>query len=271
MRLFTLGVATLLLATVEIAPTPAMAQQTAQPPTAGAAVWTAPQRRRIILMRHGDVAYFDAAGKPVPDPDKVVLSDKGKAQADAAGAHLKAIGIGKVDMVVSSDLARTIETAERVIAAGGYGGRPAQIPQLREMRNGPSKDIATADLPAALLALTAPRVQGDVRFLGRESVAELHARVGTSIQALLDTKGWDTAVLVLHALVNNAILSKALTGDVVWHGRFDHGPACFSIIDIGADFSDAVVKAVNVCADPGPYGSRQHALESLLGQALKGR
>ena len=68
-----------------------------------------------------------------------------------------------------------------------------------------------------------------------------------------------------------AILSTALTGDAAWYGRFDHGPACFAIIDVGADFSDAVVKAVNVCADPGPYATRLKTLESLLGQALKAR
>ena len=56
---------------------PAHAQTTAVPSAAVSSIWTPPQRRRIILMRHGDVAYFDAAGKPVPDPDKVVLSDKG--------------------------------------------------------------------------------------------------------------------------------------------------------------------------------------------------
>ena len=44
--------------------------------SAATTVWTAPQRRRIILMRHGDVTYFDAQGKPVPDPDKVSLGDK---------------------------------------------------------------------------------------------------------------------------------------------------------------------------------------------------
>ena len=65
--------------------------------------------------------------------------------------------------------------------------------------------------------------------------------------------------------------STALTGDAAYYGRFDHGPGCFAIIDVGADFSDAVIKAVNVCPDPQPYASRLQAMESLLGQALKGR
>jgi broad specificity phosphatase PhoE len=252
---------------------PAISEVSAQDTKVGAAMnaWTAPQRRRIILMRHGDVAYFDAQGKPVPDPDKVSLSDKGKAQADATGAYLKTIGIAKFDRVLSSDLPRTIETAERVLAAAGITGRPTQVEALREMRNGSIKDVATADLPKTLLALDAPRVAGDTRFIGRESVAELQERIAPTIKALLDDKGWDTALLVLHALVNNAILSTALTGDSAYYGRFDYGAGCFAIIDVGENFTDAVVKAVNVCPNPSPYESRLKTLEGLLVQALKGR
>jgi broad specificity phosphatase PhoE len=234
-------------------------------------VWTVPQRRRIILMRHGDVVYFDAQGKPIPDLDKVRLSEKGKAQADATGAYLKNIGFTKFDRVLSSDLPRAVETAERVLAAAGLAGSPTQVEALREMRNGSIKDVATVDLPKTLLALDAPRVAGDTRFIGKESVAELQGRIAPAIEALLDDKGWDTALLVLHTLVNNAILSTALTGDPAYYGRFDPGAGCFSIIDVGADFTDAVVKAVNVCPNPSPYESRLKTMESLLVQALKGR
>jgi broad specificity phosphatase PhoE len=222
-------------------------------------------------MRHGDVAYFDAQGKPVADPDKVVLSDKGKAQADASGAYLKSIGVTKVDRIISSNLPRTIETAERVAAAAGLPGKPTQIEALREMRNGPSKDIATVDLPRELLLLAQHRVPADAQFLRKESVAQLHGRIGPAMQALLDDNGWDTALLVLHAIVNNAILSTALTGEAAYLGRFDHGAGCLAIIDVGADFRDAIVKAVNICPDPGPYASRLQTLESLLAQAMKGR
>jgi broad specificity phosphatase PhoE len=222
-------------------------------------------------MRHGDVAYFDAQGRPVANPDLVMLSDKGKLQADAAGAYLKTMGVVKIDRLISSDLPRTVETAERTLATTGLGGKPTQIEALREMRNGPSKDIATSDLPTELLSIVQPRVSGDTRFLRKESIAELQARIAPPLKVLLDDKTWDTALLVLHALVNNAILSTALTGDTAYYGRFDHGPGCFSIIDVGADFSDAVVKAVNVCPDPGPYTSRLKTIEQLLTQAMKGR
>jgi broad specificity phosphatase PhoE len=272
MRWISKAISAVTLAATMIGP-PAITVAIAQDTNVGAAtsLWTAPQRRRIILMRHGDVAYFDAQGKPVPDPDKVNLSDKGKAQADAAGAYLKTIGITKFDRVLSSDLPRTIETAERVLAAAGIAGKPTEVETLREMRNGSIKDVATADLPKTLLALDSPRVAGDTRFIGRESVAELQGRIAPAIKALLDDKGWDTALLVLHTLVNNAILSEALTGDPAYYGRFDPGAGCFSIIDVGADFTDAVIKAVNLCPDPSPYQSRLKTMESLLTQALKGR
>src|SRR5262245_43130086 len=42
-----------------------------------------PSRRRLYLMRHGDVSYFDAEGRPVR-PDSVPLNENGLQQADAA-------------------------------------------------------------------------------------------------------------------------------------------------------------------------------------------
>jgi broad specificity phosphatase PhoE len=246
----------------------------AQPAATGDNAWNPPQRRRIVLMRHGDVAYFDAQGKPVANSDLVVLSEKGRAQADATGAYLKTIGLGKFDRVISSTLPRTVETAERVMAALGHAEEPIQVDALKEIRIGSSqdiRDIPTAELPWAILGMTDARVSGDQRLLRGESVTELRARIEPALTALLDDKGWDTALLVLHAVVNTAILSHALTGEASYYGRFDQGPGCFSIIDVGADFRDAVIKAVNVCSDPSPYGPRLMALEQILGQALKSR
>ena len=37
-------------------------------------------RRRIYLMRHGAVAYFDGSGRPVP-PDTEPLTEEGRAEA----------------------------------------------------------------------------------------------------------------------------------------------------------------------------------------------
>ena len=44
--------------------------------------------RRIYLMRHGAVAYFDDDGRPVA-PDDVPLTAEGRRQAQAAGELLE--------------------------------------------------------------------------------------------------------------------------------------------------------------------------------------
>ena len=72
-----------------------------------------PVRRRLYLMRHGSVDYFTADGTPVP-PHTVPLNDAGRAQADAAGALFAAAGV-RFDRVLASGLARTVETAQRVL------------------------------------------------------------------------------------------------------------------------------------------------------------
>jgi probable phosphoglycerate mutase len=246
----------------------------AQPTTSNANSWNPPQRRRIVLMRHGDVAYFDAQGKPVVDPDVVVLSEKGRAEADATGAYLKTISLRKFDRVISSTLPRTVETAERVMRVLGQAGEPTEVEALREIRIGSPqdiRDIPTSGLPEAILGMTQARVSGAQSFLRGETIAALQARVFPAVDTLLDDKDWQTALWVLHGGVDLAILSRALTGDASYYGRFDLGPGCFSIIDVGADFRDAVVKAVNVCPDPTPYTQRLDAFEMLLQANLKAR
>jgi probable phosphoglycerate mutase len=225
-------------------------------------------------MRHGDVAYFDAKGQPVADPDKVALSEKGRAEADATGAYLKAIALGNFDRVISSTLPRTVETAERVMRAVGQTGEPTEVEALREIRIGSRdaiRDISAAELPWAILGIAQPSVGADQSFLHGETIAALQARVFPALDALLRDESWHTALLVLHGVVNTAILSHALTGDAAYYGRFDPGAGCFSIIDVGAGFSDAVIKAVNICPDPAPYVPRAHAVEMLLEQNLRAR
>ena len=59
-----------------LSPVGEVGNTSARPTASVADAWNPPQRRRIVLMRHGDVAYFDAQGKPVANSDLVVLSEK---------------------------------------------------------------------------------------------------------------------------------------------------------------------------------------------------
>src|SRR5262249_48949327 len=161
------------------------------------------------------------------------------AEADATGAYLKSIGLRNFDRVISSTLPRTVETAERVMRVLELAGEPTEVEAFREIRIGSSADIRdtpTSELPQVILGMMQHHVSGDQRLLRGESVAALQARVFPAADALLDDKGWQTALWVLHAGVNLALLSRALTGDASYYGRFEPGAGCFSIIDVGADF-----------------------------------
>ncbi|HWH05376.1 MAG TPA: phosphoglycerate mutase family protein, partial [Gaiellaceae bacterium] len=67
-------------------------------------------RRRLYLLRHGDVSYVDEAGEPV-QPETVPLTPRGREQAEAARRALEGVAF---DLVIASDLPRTVETAELV-------------------------------------------------------------------------------------------------------------------------------------------------------------
>ncbi len=85
--------------------------------------------RRLYLMRHGDVSYFDEQGRPAP-PNDVKLTLRGQQQAEAAAQALAGI---EFQRVISSDLPRTIATAETVAGNRGI---------LHERRKGPARDPA---------------------------------------------------------------------------------------------------------------------------------
>src|ERR1043165_10152801 len=88
-----------------------------------------PTRRRLYLMRHGEVNYFEQ-GRPAP-PEGVHLNEQGRTQAAAAAAALADISF---DRAVTSGLPRTDETAAIVL-----GDRSLPViaePELREIRGG---------------------------------------------------------------------------------------------------------------------------------------
>src|SRR4051794_8319590 len=92
------------------------------------------RRRRIFLMRHGAVSYFDAAGKPYL-PETVPLNEAGRDQADAAGHAFATAGV-RFDRVIVSGLPRTVETADRVLAVTGQALELETWPDLCEIRGG---------------------------------------------------------------------------------------------------------------------------------------
>ena len=192
-------------------------------------------RRRIYLMRHGAVAYFDDAGHPVP-PDTVPLTDEGRAQAEAARDLLAGIAF---DRVIASGLPRTMETA--ALAAPGH--EVEAWPDLREIRGDKLSSIPPAELEVAFVHAFRGVVPNEKRFLGGETIGELFDRVVPALDRLLADDTWDTVLLVLHGAVNRAILSHALTGQRMFLGHFEQAAGCVNILDVGDGW---IVRAVNV-------------------------
>ncbi|MFD2272798.1 histidine phosphatase family protein [Undibacterium arcticum] len=83
---------------------------------------------------------------------------------------------------------------------------------------------------------------------------------------------WDTALLVLHGLVNGALISHALTGGKAHLGRLEQQPGCINVLDVGEHHDDWVVRAINVCPDLSAYQStRLLTVEHMLDQVLRSR
>ena len=185
-------------------------------------------------MRHGRVAYFDQ-GKPLR-PESVPLTHEGREQARAAAAALERIHF---DRVITSGLPRTVETA-RVVAPDA---EPESWPELREIESGRLDEIPEDEIERAFVDAWKDVVPEEARFLGGESIGSLLDRVIPAVDRLLADPDWDILLAVLHAGVNRAILSYALTGGRTLLGNLEQSPACINVLDVGEDW---VVRSVNV-------------------------
>jgi broad specificity phosphatase PhoE len=217
-------------------------------------------RRRVYLMRHAAVAYFDA-GRPL-HPDQVPLTAAGREQARAAAAALADV---RFDRVLTSGLSRTLETAELVAP----GAEVESWPELRELEAGRLADVPEHELERAFVGFFEDVVPEDVRFLGGETIGSLFDRVLPALERLLADDAWDVALAVLHGGVNRAILSYALTGGRTFLGNFEQAPACLNVLDVarGSEPGDRggwVVRAVNVTPyDPVHLRGRLTTMEEL--------
>ncbi|HYG89209.1 MAG TPA: histidine phosphatase family protein [Azospirillum sp.] len=203
-------------------------------------------RRRIILMRHAHVAYFDTDGKPL-NPKLAPLTERGRQQARAVALALECVPF---DRVVCSGLPRTKETAE--IVAAGRGLAVEHDAAFLELRPGRFNLIPREEREARYIyGLEGPIAPG-ARFAGGDAFDEVQARVVAALERLLAEPGWTHLLLVAHDCVNRLLLSWACGAGLAAIGNFDQDYGCFSILD--ADVEDGrvvrrLIKAVNVTPD----------------------
>ncbi|MGF6601110.1 broad specificity phosphatase PhoE [Paraburkholderia sp. GAS448] len=235
------------------------------------AAFQLPKRRRIYLMRHGDVTYFDASGRAI-DPETVPLNAAGREQASAAGRVFAGQQV-RFDRVIASGLPRTVETAQRVLAETGQQVELEIQPAWQEIRGGKLGSIPAEDLEAAFLSAFDGIVPEETRFLGGETIGELFDRALPALAALREDSAWDTALLVLHGGVNRALLSHAITaGGRTFFGHLAQATGCINVLDVGAAPRDWVLRAINY-SPPSPLHRdvRNTTMELLYAQFIQYR
>jgi broad specificity phosphatase PhoE len=205
-------------------------------------------------MRHGDVSYVDEAGEPVR-PEGVPLTAEGREQAAAARDALAGIAF---DLVVASDLPRTLETAELVVP----GAKVEPWPELSEWRGGRLDAIPPDELEAQFVGALQVRDEAE-RFLGGESLGEALDRVHPAFERLV-AREWETALAVLHGGVNRILISYALSGERTYFGTFEQAPACINVLDLGTD--GWIVRTVNFVPYEPLHPARETTMELLWEQ-----
>lgn len=222
-------------------------------------------RRRLYLLRHGHVAYYDAEGKPL-NPKLAALTDRGQAEAQAAGALLAGVPL---DRVLCSGLARTRQTAEPVAAPHGL---PVEDhPDFLEIRAGRLSGVPKEQREAAYVYGFEAATE-DGRFAGGDGFAAVRDRVVSGVEVLVRQPGWTHLALVAHDGVNRMLLSWACGAGLSALSAFEQDYGCINIIDIDVTAGRVVrrlIRAVNVTpGNPAKIGLHRSSLEEAFGPLL---
>lgn len=224
--------------------------------------WSPPARRRVYVMRHADVSYFDDASKPVRPAD-VRLTARGHDQAAAAGAALRSVYF---DRVVTSGLPRTLETARLVLGAleAPPAGELVEERDFMEVHAGPLDDIPGDQLEEAFLGAFRAEAPREAAVLGGETIGSLLDRVVPAFERLCAADDWQTLLVVAHGGVNRALLSWAIAGRPCFFGHLEQSPGCINILDEGPGW---LVRGINITPyDPVHDSGRSTTMEENLEQ-----
>lgn len=208
-------------------------------------------RRRVYLLRHGDVSYFDGNGVPCKQ-DEVSLNDDGHRQAKAAADALRD---ARLDRVVVSGLPRTVQTAAYL--RDGRNIEVAVREGLREIEPGRMDDRDPAGFETTFMNALRKQIERDTRFLGGETFGSLLDRVLPAFESLLEDPTWNELAIVAHGGTNRAILCRCLGAELTTFASLEQDPACINVIDV--DESGAfLVRLINFT----PWSPTKHDLRA---------
>jgi len=224
-------------------------------------IFTPRFHRRIYLLRHADVRYFDPTGRPLP-PNEVNLSEDGQRQARLLGRELRDVVF---DRVVTSDLPRTQETAQILLEENASPPPTCEaFSELREIQPGRLADLPPEERQRAFLDAFAASLTFESRFLGGESFGEFFDRVLPCYRRLVGDRSWERLLLVAHGGVNRVLLMQALGLDLDHLDSLEQDPCCLNLLDVD-DRARTLVRLLNhTVQNPIKQGLQMTTMEQLF-------
>ena len=192
---------------------------------------------RLVLVRHGVTAFTEEGrldGRGGHDPS---LSERGRAQAERAAASVAALLDGGPARVVTSSLARAVETGAAIAAALGVS--PQIDADFDEQSFGDWDGALISDLigsaPEELLRF---RQDPDYARPGGETHWQLMERVRDAYERVIGAGG--TAVVATHRKPIMCVLAHVLdlTPEASW--RLAAGPGSLQAIEVWEDGTTSV-------------------------------
>ena len=165
--------------------------------------------RKIYFVRHGQT---DAnLKKQYCGQTDVDLNCKGLKDAVSVAKVLKSASI---DAIISSDMKRTIKTAELI---NQYHQLKIELmPEFREINFGRFENLTFEEIGRKYPEEKEKMIQEKINynFLEGESLTQLHLRVTKAFNKLLEEKTDENLLIVSHGGVIRMILTEILSGDL---------------------------------------------------------
>jgi broad specificity phosphatase PhoE len=182
----------------------------------------------LFLVRHG--VHDQLRGRLCGRASGILLGEAGLAQAEAAGRRLAAEG---VEIVMTSPLERTRQTAERIARACDVPMRLEEA--LMEIDFGEWNGQTFDSLEAEPLWRTWNDERATARPPSGETMAEVQARLGVWLEGVARS-GARAVAAVSHADVIKAAVGLATGLSMRFHDRFEISPGSITTVAVGDGF-----------------------------------
>lgn len=225
-------------------------------------------KRRLYLVRHGHVEYFDANGTPL-DPRYVVLSEAGEAQVLTLRSILAGV---QVDRAISSDYPRAVQSLQLALSNPPRNGGLEQTDMFREIRAGRLRDIPVTSIPEEVCGAYKHALAPGAGFLRGESWESFRERVLAKLQSLLAEQDWHETIIVSHDAVNRVMLSWLMGAGLSLLPSLEQDPASLTIVDL--DMSEGKVSGAHLRLlnftpyDPVKSGDRKTVMQRIAESIL---